>query len=311
METRTDTVNLFVIIVTYKGQRWYERCFGSLQKSDMPIKVVVVDNASNDGSVDYIRTHYPEFHLIESKENLGFGRANNIGIRYALAQGCDYVFLLNQDAWVKPDTFSELIRIHQLHPKYGLLSPMHLTADESHIENGVLHYVDDHQITDSKFLEDLYFNRLSDVYATTYINAAAWLLPRKTIEKIGGFDPIYRHYEEDDDYLNRLVYHKIPIGICPYITVVHDSVRPATGISMQKHQLRHNQELLVSCTNLNQCISLSRIIGYFCRKGIGKLLRGKRKDALMFWHDAIFLYRMRWRIYLSRNNNKQEGTTWL
>ncbi len=311
METRTAIVNLFVIIVTYKGQRWYERCFSSLLKLDMPIKVIVVDNASNDGSVDYIRTHYPEFHLIESKENLGFGRANNIGIRYALAQGCDYVFLLNQDAWVKPDTFSELIRIHQQHQEYGLLSPMHLTADELHVENGVLHYIDDHRITDSKFMEDLYFNRLSDVYVTTYINAAAWLLPRKTIETIGGFDPIYYHYGEDDDYLNRLRFHKIKVGICPQVRIVHDSVRPHRECSKQQLTQRHCQEILLSCTDLNCNVMVTQRVFFLYRKSIFKALRGKFRLAKQMFDDARYLWRMRERIKLSRNTNAQTNPSWL
>ena len=91
-------MKVFVIIVTYKGKRWYDRCFGSLRQSTIPLQTIVVDNASNDGTVDYIRENYPEIYLIESKENLGFGKGNNLGLRYALDHGCDYVFLLNQDA---------------------------------------------------------------------------------------------------------------------------------------------------------------------------------------------------------------------
>ena len=78
-----------VIVVTYNGLQWYDRCFSSLRQSNVPVSTVVVDNASNDGTVAYIKEHFPEIHLIESDKNLGFGGANNIGIRYALDQGCD------------------------------------------------------------------------------------------------------------------------------------------------------------------------------------------------------------------------------
>jgi len=115
---------LFVVIVTYKGQRWYERCFDSLRHSTLPVQTIVVDNASNDGTVEYIKEYFPEIHLIESKENLGFGRANNIAMRYALDNGCDYVFLLNQDAWVEPDTFEKLVDIAERHPDYGIVAPL-------------------------------------------------------------------------------------------------------------------------------------------------------------------------------------------
>ena len=126
-------VKVFVIIVAYKGMRWYERCFESLRQSSMSVQTVVVDNASNDGTVDYIRKNHPEIHLIESKSNLGFGRANNLGMRYALDHNCDYVFLLNQDTWVEPDAIELLVKCHLCHKEYGIISPMHLSADEKQL----------------------------------------------------------------------------------------------------------------------------------------------------------------------------------
>ena len=84
-------LKLFVIIVTYKGKQWYDRCFTSLRESTVPVQTIVVDNASEDGSVEYIREHYPEIVLMENKENLGFGQANNLAMRYALDHDCDYV----------------------------------------------------------------------------------------------------------------------------------------------------------------------------------------------------------------------------
>ena len=92
------TPNIFVIIVTYKGMRWYDKCFSSLRESTLPVHTIVVDNTPGEEEANYIREHYPEIHLIKTEENLGFGKANNLGIRYALDHGCDYVFLLNQNS---------------------------------------------------------------------------------------------------------------------------------------------------------------------------------------------------------------------
>ena len=61
-------MKIFAIIVTYKGQQWYDRCFTSLRNSSIPVQTIVVDNASDDGTVEYIRENFPEIHLIESKE---------------------------------------------------------------------------------------------------------------------------------------------------------------------------------------------------------------------------------------------------
>ena len=115
-------VSIYTIIVTYNGLKWYDRCFGSLRTSDVPVHTVVIDNASSDGSVAYIREHFPEVTVIEEKENLGFAKANNVGMRYALDHGADYVFLLNQDAWiVQPDTLARMIGISERHPEYPSL----------------------------------------------------------------------------------------------------------------------------------------------------------------------------------------------
>ena len=119
----------------------------------------------------------------------------------------NYVFLLNQDAWIEPNTISDLINIHQLNKTYGILSPMHINAERNAIEKGLMHYIADYKLTDPKLIDDLYWDRLDDVYNTHYVNAAAWLLPRKTLEMIGGFDPIFFHYGEDDNYMNRVLYH--------------------------------------------------------------------------------------------------------
>ena len=155
-------MKIFVIIVTYKGKQWYECCFTSLRASTIPIQTIVIDNASNDGTCEYIKERFPEIHLIESKENLGFGRANNIGIRYALEKGCDYVFLLNQDAWIEQDTIEKLINIHKLNPSYGILSPIHLNKSKNKIEKGLLHYIADYKTTDFQLISDLYFGKLQE-----------------------------------------------------------------------------------------------------------------------------------------------------
>ena len=72
------------------------------------VEVVLVDNGSTDESQQYIRENYPDIIFRQSETNLGFGRAHNIGIEYAIEHGYDYVYLLNQDAWIHNDTIEKL-----------------------------------------------------------------------------------------------------------------------------------------------------------------------------------------------------------
>lgn len=298
-----------MIIVTYKGKHWYDRCFSSLRKSTIPVQTIVVDNASNDGSVEYIHEHFPEIHLIKSKENLGFGRANNLGMRYALEHGCDYVFLLNQDAWVDSETFEKLISIHLNHPEYGILSPIHLNAKKTGIEKGLVNYLDDKRITDRSLFEDLYFSRLKELYETNYVNAAAWLLPRSTLVTVGGFDPIFSHYGEDDNYMHRVLFHKMKIGICPKCIVVHDTERRI--VAAEKKIQTSSSSLLAEVTNVNNQLSILGLCFFHLRKTISKLLVFKYPQAKDHWKIMLFLSKHAKAIANSRKTNVRPGMNWL
>jgi Predicted glycosyltransferases len=109
-----------VIIVSYNFEQWIDRCLGSLRRSTFPVSVIVVDNGSKDHTTQIIERKYPEVHLIKTGVNLGFGKANNIGIRCAMERGADYFFLLNQDAWISEKTIKTLLDLFEEHPKYGI-----------------------------------------------------------------------------------------------------------------------------------------------------------------------------------------------
>jgi GT2 family glycosyltransferase len=304
------SVKLFVIIVTYKGQQWYDRCFGSLRESTIPVQTVVVDNASNDGSVEYIKEHFPEIHLIASKENLGFGRANNVAMRFALDHGCDYVFLLNQDAWVEPDTFEKLVGIHQRHPEYGLLGPVQVNAEKTKVLSGVVKFLVNPDNVNLNLFSDLIMGTIEEVYPVTEINAAAWLLPRKTIETVGGFDPLFLHYGEDWNYLSRVLYHKMKVGLAPYLKVVHDCkdrVERPKGYAMafDKWLLQRASDVLYPDSHVDY------MIRHYRHTALVKLFTFNWKAFKANWNSYGYLRKNKESIEQSRKQNKRPGTTWL
>lgn len=299
-----NSVSIFAIIVTYKGQQWYDRCFSSLRDSSIPVQTIVIDNASNDGTVEYIRENFPEIHLIESKENLGFGRANNLGMRYALDNGCDYVFLLNQDAWVEPKTIGELVRIAEKNPEYGLLSPMHINAEKDH-----LNILLDDSKHNYELLSDLYFKTPKDVYPITYANAAAWLLSRKTLETIGGFCPMFFYCGEDDDYMNRLKFHKIQMGICPSLTIVHDSkYRLKDSARLASKAAREGLYEILNINIKNEPINL---LCYYLRKWILNLLRGDNNARKYCAEKIKFIGSNLRNLKDIRSKHRTRSTHWL
>ena len=124
---------VLVIVVAYNGMRWLERCLSSVQTASGPdaavsADVFVVDNDSTDGSADFVAAHFPKARLVRSAENLGFSKANNLGLEWALRKGYDYVYLLNQDAWLEEGALEKLVAAAEAHPDYAVLSPLQMTG---------------------------------------------------------------------------------------------------------------------------------------------------------------------------------------
>ena len=115
---------VLVIVVTHNGMHWLERCLSSVAGD---ADFYVWDNDSTDGSADFVQQHFPAAKLIRSAENVGFSIPNNKGMQYALDKGYDYVYLLNQDAWLEAGALEKLVTAAEAHPEYGLLSPLQMT----------------------------------------------------------------------------------------------------------------------------------------------------------------------------------------
>ena len=121
-------MKLSVIIVNYNVRYYLSQCLDSVKRATQGIEaeLIVVDNHSIDHSVSAIRRNHPEVTLIENMHNVGFARANNIGIRQSTGE---YVLLLNPDTIVGEDTLNEVITFMDAHPDSGALGVRMLNAD--------------------------------------------------------------------------------------------------------------------------------------------------------------------------------------
>ncbi len=182
------------IVVTYNGMQWLARCLGSIPSW---ADIYVWDNASTDGSADFVADNYPPAVLVRNAVNDGFAKPNNEGFRYAVEHGYDYVYLLNQDAWLEEGALEKLLAAAEAHPEYGLLSPMQ--------------YSDGFQAIDAQFLKD------------KTPPAAHWLVPVSSLSRIGLFDEVlFPFWGQDDDWCNRLRHAGLGIGIVEEARAVHD-----------------------------------------------------------------------------------------
>ncbi|MDX5338871.1 MAG: glycosyltransferase family 2 protein [Cyclobacteriaceae bacterium] len=121
----TPDISVAIILVNWNGLDFTKACLESLRKVTFShFKVVLVDNASENEEGALLKSAFPEIELIQNTQNLGFAGGNNVGIRWALAQGFSHVCLLNNDTEVEPDFLEELVIKFRQGKSTGIVQPM-------------------------------------------------------------------------------------------------------------------------------------------------------------------------------------------
>jgi GT2 family glycosyltransferase len=148
-------------------------------------------------------------------------------LQEAIKAKAAYVFLINQDTYVDPHCISSLIDAYLKNREYGIISPFHLSYNGDAIEEYFNNYIIGHHAP--QYVSDLYFGKIKDVYPVSFVHAAGWLLPIQTIEKVGGFDPLFYHYGEDNDYVQRAIFKNIKTCFVPKALFFHNGTN--SGLS--------------------------------------------------------------------------------
>lgn len=204
-----------VIIVSYNFEPWIDQCLTSVRLSSLPAAIVVVDNGSDDRTCELIRHVYPGVKLMEAHQNLGFGRGNNLAMEYAIEEEFDYVFLLNQDAWIESDTLERLIAAAESNSDYGILSPVHLNGRGDATDFGFSDYTGIKNRVEALQLE-------AEITEYPFVNAAMWLIPVSVIKEVGMFAPIFAHYGEDRNFVHRIQKRGYRLGVVRSACGYHD-----------------------------------------------------------------------------------------
>ena len=204
---------VYVIILSYNGLNWLENCIESVLNSDYSnFKIIYVDNASKDESVDFIRMHYPGVEVLANRKNLGFTGGMNTGIRHALAAEADYVFLLNEDTYLDAGCLRELMAVAQAHEKLGLLAPVQFRYGSPELHKVFQRWLKNHLGVEAQ-------TRLNepgpDYYEVPDASGAAMLISLKALKIVGLLDAQYFIYFEETDLCRRLRFHGFKIGLCP------------------------------------------------------------------------------------------------
>jgi hypothetical protein len=209
-------MNILIIIVNYNSCQSTVECLTSLDSlkyNDLQIKTLVVDNKSEDATVQVIRKDFPQVLLIENKKNEGFAEGNNIGLRWGLAHKFDYFLILNNDTVVSPGLLINLIKAANQNPKAGLFSPKiyfqagfeyHLDRYNKSDRGKVIWYAGGqidwkNIITSHKGVDEVDKGQYDNLEETDFATGCCMFIKKEVLEKIGLFNPKYFLYWEDTD----------------------------------------------------------------------------------------------------------------
>lgn len=226
--------DLSIIIVSYNTEALLQECLSSVFSAiskQISFEVIVVDNDSKDGSVEMVKKEFPQVVIIENKENMGFSKANNVGIKASFGK---FVLFLNSDTVMKEYTIEVLLEFMEKHPHTGactckLVMPNGQMDDACHRGFPTPWNAFSHFIGLSKIFP---FTTLFGGYNLTYLNmntvhevdalAGAFMLVRREAgEQVGWWDEDYFFYGEDLDFCYLLKQNGWKIFFIPSVTVLH------------------------------------------------------------------------------------------
>ncbi|MGW8160322.1 MAG: glycosyltransferase family 2 protein [Desulfoprunum sp.] len=207
-------VDISIIIVSWNAKDYLQKCLDSIYKENkkFDIEVIVVDNASTDGSQDMVRTRFPKVQLICNHDNLGFAKANNIGIKQS---GGKYLSLINSDVEILPDCFNQLLCYMEENQDIGILGPRILNSDKTlqrscrgfpNLWNSFCRALALDSIFPKVklFCGDMMSYWSHDtIHDVDVLSGCFWFINRKALNDVGLLDEMFFIYSEDLDWCKR------------------------------------------------------------------------------------------------------------
>jgi GT2 family glycosyltransferase len=236
------------VIVNFNGYQDTIECLASLKSQiDVKWEPLILDNGSSNDSVSQIKAAHPNVEMLVMDTNLGFSGGNNVAIKHVLDNGCDYVFLVNNDTTMEPDCLRNLLECAKAHPDAAVITPaIYLYSDQTrpwftgsamNIAEGIV----------TNKTDDVRTQNITRPFDTAYANGCAMLVRAEVMRKLGGFDERFFCYWEDTDWSFRAKEQGYRCLVCPTAILYH---KVSSTIKKKSNHLAYymtrNQLLFVS-----------------------------------------------------------------
>ena len=262
-------MDVSIIIVNYKTPELVIDCVNSIKEKtkDLNYEIIVVDNDSQDGSIPMLKEVLrDDIRLIDSGKNLGFGKANNLGAKYASGK---YVFLLNSDTVLMNNAIKVLFDYMETHENVGVAGGNLYSADQKPNSSFCLKFDDIETLKKAagwtKIVSKIFLNRIVDkfysqekkettyykdsfnfsdkVQKVAYIFGADMMIPKALYDSLGGFDKDFFMYAEEEELSWRITQKGYQIMSVPEAKIIHydgASVKKDASFSARQFSMRLN-----------------------------------------------------------------------
>lgn len=211
-------------------------CLESLAANDYPRhQALVLDNASTDGSVEAIRSAFPNVHLLGLPQNLGYAGNNNVGIQAALEQQADWVFVLNEDVVLAPGTLTRLMEVAESEARIGVVGPLVYHHDEPAVIQSAGGILTAQWLSHHRGQNEPDTGQYPRPQTVDWISGCAILVRRQVIEQVGALDERFFYYWEETEWCLRARRAGWQVVLAPQAKLWHKGVqrdyRPGPNIT--------------------------------------------------------------------------------
>jgi N-acetylglucosaminyl-diphospho-decaprenol L-rhamnosyltransferase len=206
-----NVVDITIVLVSYNTGHLLDRLFSAITaaKGDLQLQIIAIDNASRDDSIAILRTKYPFVELIENKENVGFGRANNQALSHVHGR---YVLLLNTDAFISPDTLVKTFRYLEQTPQTGIVG-VKLIGEDGSLQPSCRFFPTPWNVfvtanglsklfPHTRLVDDLAWDH-KGIRECDWVPGCFYMVRKEVVDQLGLFDPRFFVYYEEVDHCRR------------------------------------------------------------------------------------------------------------